>query len=118
MSLKVFLSKRHSLRAALGVFLTNTREERQDMEERGKEGGGDLFAVMIRDVLVSFKCSALRSSSDWSLVIVFSSTICVDFMSVMMMWVACFCTLLTRSKFDLAVVPHLSCHTQALTPPV
>ena len=35
-----------------------------------------------------------------------SSTIGIDFMALVMMWVAWFCTLLTRSKLDLAVVPH------------
>ena len=30
----------------------------------------------------------------------------IDFMAPMMMRVAWFCTLLTRSKLDLAVVPH------------
>ena len=38
--------------------------------------------------------------------IVSSSTICVDFMAPVMMRVAWFCTLLARSKFDLAVAPH------------
>ena len=47
-----------------------------------------------------------RSSGDWSPVIVSSSIIGVDFMAPVMMRVACFCTLLTRSKLDLAVVPY------------
>ena len=49
---------------------------------------------------------SLRSSSDWSPVIVSSSIIGVDFMAPVMLWVAWFCTLLTRSKLDLAVVSH------------
>ena len=49
---------------------------------------------------------SLRSSSDWSPVIVSSSIIGVDFMAPVMMRVAWFCTLLSRSKLDLAVVPH------------
>ena len=49
---------------------------------------------------------SLRSSSDWSPVIVSSFIIGVDFMAPVMMRVAWFCTLLTRSKLDLAVVPH------------
>ena len=49
---------------------------------------------------------SLRSSSDWSRVIVSSSIISVDFMASVMMRVAGFCTLLTRSKLDLAVVLH------------
>ena len=54
--------------------------------------------------LSSLKC--LQSSDDWSHVIVSSSTVGVDFMAPVMMRVAWFCTLLTRSKLDLAVVPH------------
>ena len=49
---------------------------------------------------------SLRSSGDCSLVIVSSSIIGVDFIPPVMMRVAWFCTLLTRSKLDLAVVPH------------
>ena len=81
----VFRSDGLSLRAALGVFRTNTQDGTLNWEgERGGEGEcshcrqewqdtGDLFGVMVKVVLTSFfKCSAevddfppLRSSLYW-----------------------------------------------------
>ena len=49
---------------------------------------------------------SLPSSSDWSPVIVSSFTVGVDSMAPVTMRVAWCCTLLTRSKLDLAVVSH------------
>ena len=43
-----------------------------------------------------------------------SSAIGVDFMAPVKKRVALFCTLLTQSELDLAVVPHAVMHTQAL----
>ena len=57
--LKVFLSEGLSLRAALGVFLTNTRDgtpnDGRSSLTAGRNGKtwGDLFRVMIKDVLLS-----------------------------------------------------------------
>ena len=63
---------------------------------------------------------SLRSSSNWSPVIVSSSVFGVDFIALVMMRVAWFCNLLTRSKLDLAVVPHavMPYSSTGLTQPV
>ena len=63
---------------------------------------------------------SLQSSSDWSPVVVSSSTTGVDFMAPVMMRVVWFCTLLTRSNLDLAVVPYavMPYSSTGMTPPV
>ena len=67
---KVFLSEGLSLRAALGVFLTNTRGGTPNdgrsllTPGRNSKTWGDLFGVMIKDVLLSsFKYSALANET-------------------------------------------------------